>query len=124
MFIKNNGDFVRVIAGTNVVPGTNNFEDPLASQIAKELKTNVVLKTLLKTGEMEIEEAEFGTLKSADAIKLVNETISLDTLQEMADAHDGKTVQKAIKDRIAELTTPSDQENSDEGNNVDVGDVE
>ncbi|AKG05527.1 hypothetical protein AAV35_012710 [Salimicrobium jeotgali] len=101
MIIHNKGKYVRHVAGVMLLPGTNNVSD----EDWKKCSAHPIMQKVIEKGEVIAHEKAKSTkdFNVDGAVELINDTVSLDLLEEWQQADDRKGVQEAIADKLVEL---------------------
>lgn len=105
MLVHNKGDYTRVAVGVTLIPGANNVD---ATEY-KGFAAHPIMKKLIDSGEI-VAQNGLKDLNADEAIKLVEDTYSVEYLEGMKAEEKRKTVLEAITKQIEAITNPQIKE--------------
>ncbi|NMH83275.1 hypothetical protein [Heyndrickxia coagulans] len=104
MLVHNKGEFIRHI-GVRLIPGANRLSEDDAAQFKVALE-HPLNQLLVEEEEITYEDNGLADMAAAKAIKLVNDTYDLNTLEQFRQEEKRKTVLDAIEKQIESIKSP------------------
>lgn len=111
MLVQNKGKYVRHAEGVMLVPGSNDVSE----QDWKKFSNHKIIKSLIDKGEIVTHKVKSTTDMNANqAIELVEDTFSVDLLEQWKANDDRKTVLDAIEEQLKEIKGEGENGEDDE----------